>query len=425
MALLLFIIIFILFVIIYYRRKLFLFSPVDFFIFYYLTCIILSFFYYYYWPTKQKVNFYNFDIISDKKFQIALLVFLRMVLFFIIGVLLFSKIKSGYKKISSIKINIINVKEISFDSSKLINVLVPLLIILTFMVFYDFGFEIFRRAKYIPEDKAFFKTFYQNLFFVVCIISGLVYKNHKMIAITSLLISLLLALSIGSRYATLYLIVFCVTHSFFLNARKRKLFFIFFIPFVFLFFGFNLSLRTSNEGHGLIPYFQSTIERPEKITKYTFENIYYSFIYGFFATADTISQYKNATISNLATCLSPLLGSMTRWPLIASKLRSNIYSPFTAIGEMSKFTITSFFYYIFIGYYFGFIDYFIKRNILVKKYFFSVIQLLFLSLFVVFSFEYNLRSSTRFIYYSIFFHLIYLLIMYIKKNIFINEKRSR
>jgi hypothetical protein len=275
------------------------------------------------------------------------------------------------------------------------------------LVFLDYGSEIFKRSKYIPKDYSYFKTIYQFSFLIISVISGVIYKKHKAVAIFSIIISILFSLSIGSRNATVYLAAFGITYSVFLNYNERKRFYLVFIPFVFVFFGYNISLRSEASGHGLIPYFNVTIKKPEIILKYAIENLYYTISFGFFATADTITEYKNATINNLITCLSPLPGFMTRWYLIAKNMRSNIFSPFTSIGELAKFPVFSIFYYFFVGFYFASIDFFIKKEILLKKYFFAVVQFLLLSLFVISSFEYNLRASNRFLYYSLFFYLIY------------------
>lgn len=408
----------------YSKRRIFILSPVDIFIFYFVLCILFSCLYHFYWPEKEKINFYGFDKISDKKLYRTLLVFLKMLLFFILGVNFFLIVKKSYSRLSKIKIELIPRNfAINFSSSKFVFLLIIILFFSTFLVFYDFGTEIFRRAEYIPNDKAKFKFIYQNSFFLVSIIAGLIYKKHKIISFLSLFISLILSLSIGSRYATLYLIAYGLTYSLFLNKKSLKIFLLFFIPFVFLFFGFNLSLRSRSYGHGLIPYFQSVVNNPEIIFIYSIKNFYYTFIFGFFATTQTLILYKNATIENLNTALSPLFGFMTRWPFIANNMRCNIYQPYTSIGEMGKFPIFSMFYYFIIGIYFSFIDNFIKNQIIIKKYFFAITQLLLLSLFIIFSFEYNLRSSQRFIYYSVLLYFIYHIFNFFKRLIYNNAKK--
>ncbi len=390
---------------IFYRRKLFLFSPLDFFVIYFVVVILMTTIYHYYCPTYLKFNFFEFDLISNKRFKKTMLVFLKMMFFFLVGVFLYYNQSKESRKISRNSISLFSDRKYPFNFKAIQIATILLLSFSVALVFMDYGFEIFRRSKYIPKDSSYLKTIYQNLFLVVSILSGVLYKKNKTTSLISLLISLILALSIGSRYATLYLLSFGTAYAFLCSKNTRKKYLLVFIPFLFLFFGYNVSLRSEASGHGLLPYLSVTMEKPSIIYKYSFKNLYYTFVFGFFATADTLAVYKNATIENLITCLSPLPGSMTRWYMIAKNFRSNLYAPFTSIGELGRFPNFNIVYYTFLGFYFAFIDTFIKKQILQKKYLLAIIQFLFLVLFIILSFEYNLRSSNRFIYYSIFLYV--------------------
>ncbi len=405
---------------IFYRRKLFLLSPLDFFVIYFTIVIILTTIYHFYCPTSFKFNFFEFDLISNKKFNKTMLVFLKMMFFFLIGVFLFYNLSKESRKISRNSISLFSERKYPFKYKAMQIAVILLLFFSVALVFMDYGFEIFRRSKYIPKDSSYLKTIYQNMFLVISILSGVIFKKHKITSLLSIIISLILALSIGSRYATIYLLSFGIVYAFLSSKNTRKKFLFFFIPFSFLFFGYNVSLRSEASGHGLLPYLSVTMEKPYIIYKYSFENLYYTFVFGFYATADTLVVYKKATIENLITCLSPLPGSMTRWYMIAKNFRSNLYAPFTSIGELGRFPNFSIVYYIFLGYYFTFIDTFIKKQILQKKYLLAIPQFLFLVLFVILSFEYNLRSSNRFIYYSI---ILYVACVFFSKLKFTSQKK--
>jgi uncharacterized membrane protein SirB2 len=67
-----------------------------------------------------------------------------------------------------------------------------------------------------------------------------------------------------------------------------------------------------------------------------------------------------------------------------------------------------------LGYYFAAVDFYIKSQVLHKKYFWAVLQFLVLALYVVHSFEYNLRSSHRFIYYSMALYMLYFILKRVK-----------
>ncbi|WP_445456280.1 hypothetical protein [Flavobacterium sp. HNIBRBA15423] len=227
----------------------------------------------------------------------------------------------------------------------------------------------------------------------------------------------------GSRFASVYLIIFGITFWISINSNKKRIvFLLFFIPFIILFFGFNISLRSETNVHGLIPYARILYKKPYIVYEYALKNIYYSVVFGFYATADTMKVYTFYSWSKLTTCLNPLPGRMTNWYLIADKMRSNIFAPFTAIGELAKFKVFFCIYYIILGYYFSFVDSFIKRNFKERKYFLPIIQILILTMFIIFSFEYNLRSANRYIYYSMFLFIsfYFLRMLSVKKKVLNN-----
>jgi hypothetical protein len=107
-------------------------------------------------------------------------------------------------------------------------------------------------------------------------------------------------------------------------------------------------------------------------------------------------------MGNLITCINPMPGNLTDWYSFSQRMRINIYAPYTSIGELAKFPIFSFIYYVFLGYYFSYCDFHIKYFIQAKKLLVPAITIILLLLFIMFSFEYNLRSSIRYLYYSAF-----------------------
>lgn len=403
----------------YYKRNVRIYYTTDIFILFYFTVIISTVLYHYYVPNYLKFNLYNFDKITNKRFLMTLDVFVKMMIFFLIGTFTF-KIFNNRKKSPKI-LTIKEKKKIKINYSLLSNILLMVLSLNLILVFLDYGFELFYRTKYLPDKSSTFKTIYQVFFVLISFLAGFLFKKNKFISFASILLTLLIGLSMGSRFASVYLIIFSGTYVFTINSyKKRFLFLFFFIPFIVVFFGFNISLRSETKVHGLFPYAKILYEKPYVIYEYTLKNIYYSLVFGFYATADTIKSYTFSSTNNLITCLSPLPGRMTNWYIIADKMRSNEFAPFTAIGELSKYKFFFFFYYYILGYYFSFIDASVKKNFALKKYALPIIQILLIVMFVVFSFEYNLRSANRYIYYS----MILFLLSYISKNIFYSKKRN-
>jgi len=71
------------------RTKFRLFSPLVLFYVFFLLSIVLSVAYHYWMPYSWKFNIANLDRITDAEFWIAIEVFVRMLIYFSIGVLLY------------------------------------------------------------------------------------------------------------------------------------------------------------------------------------------------------------------------------------------------------------------------------------------------------------------------------------------------
>lgn len=405
---------------IYNKRKFFVLSPVDIFVLYYLAVIFFTTIYHFYYPRSEKINFFNLDMKNHKNFVDQLIVFLRVISLFLAGVFIYKIANPGYNAINKIRIEIVNIKDRKINYKLISNITISLLIVCVILVYLDYGNELFVRKKYIPKDSSVLKMIYSNLLIFISVLSGALMKKVKIISWISILTVIFIGICLGSRIASICLIIFGITYSLFLSKRsERILFYSLFIPFITLFFGYNISLRSQSFGHGLIPYMNMTISKPHVIFEYTVRNVYYTFIFGFYVTSETIKLYKDASLENLMTCMSPLPGRMVNWYQISKHLRINIYAPFSAIGELSKFPVFSFFYYIFLGFYFSLVDRFIKKEIMNKRYIFSILQVLMLLLFIMFSYEYNLRSTHRFIWYSIFILILSRYLYKLKKIKFV------
>ncbi len=383
----------------YNKRIISIISPVDMYVLFFTIVIILNCLYIYY-PKNERFDIYNLDVLNEKNFNKQLNVFLRMTTLFLIGVFIYVLRKKNYQRLYSQKIEIINFKKLSINHNVLKKAMIILLYICCILVAFDYKLDFFYRLNYIPQKSSILKSIYTILLIILSLMSSISFKKNRFLALTTIIIVLLIGIGLGSRMATINLIVFVLTYSFMLEDKKTKIkYFFVWIPIIIIFFGYNIALRLESNTHGLIPYLNILINRPYVIFKNTLFNIYYTFIFGFVATSETIKLYHE-NINNLLTCINPLPGNLTNWYLFSQKMRINIYAPYTAIGELAKYPIFSFFYYIFLGYYFSLCDFYIKTCVIAKKHFAPAIIIILLYLFIMFSFEYNLRSSIRYIYYS-------------------------
>jgi hypothetical protein len=385
---------------VFYNKRIFsVVSPIDIYILFFTIVIILNCLYIYY-PKQLKFDMYNLDTLNRNYFNKQLNVFLRMITLFLIGVFIYIIRRKNYLSLSAQKIEIINIKSRAINYDIVKKTMIILSYTCCILVIIDYKLEFFYRLNYIPQKSSFLKSIYTILLIVLSLLAAISFKKNKISSIITIALVLLIGIGLGSRMATVNLIVFVLTYSFWLKDKKAKIkYFFVWIPIIIIFFGYNIAIRIESTNHGLFPYLSVLIDKPDVIFKNTLFNIYYTFIFGFVATSETI-KLNHANISNLLTCINPLPGSFTNWYLFSQKMRLNIYAPFTAIGELAKYPVFSFFYYIFLGYYFSLCDYYIKVSIIAKKYFAPAVIIILLYLFIMFSFEYNLRSSIRYIYYS-------------------------
>lgn len=399
---------------IYSNRKIFILSPVDIFIGFYIAVILITTLYHYYYPNSQKFDLYNFDSLNRKNYLKQVAVFLRMLTLYLFGVFIYRRFNNDYRIISSQSIKIVDSGKININFSLVYNVTIIILFICLFLVYLDYGSQLVIRKKYIPKDNSIYKTIYTILLISLSVLSAVLIRRYRTLSVITITLVVLIGIGLGSRMATIDLIVFLVTFSIFIKEKRNVfIYYLIVIPFILLFFGYNISLRLESSGHGLIPYLSITINKPNIIFKYALLNIYYTFTYGFYATSETIKFYSE-NIHKLITCISPLPGALTDWYSMANKMRLNVYAPYTAIGELAKFPVFSFFYYIFLGFYFSHADKFVKQSIINKKYLIPILLVLLLSLSIMQSYEYNLRSTNRFIYYSAFLLLLAELLKKIK-----------
>ncbi len=392
---------FIIIIILFNKRVFSIVSPIDLYILFFTAVIIINCLYIYY-PKQQKFDIYNLDTLNAKNFNKQVNVFLRMMMFFLIGVYIYILKNKNYTQISSKAIQIINVENILINYTTIKKIMILVLYLCCSLVFFDYGTELFYRLNYIPQKSSMLKTIYTILLIILSVLSAISFKKNKIPAIITIAIVLLIGIGLGSRMATVDLIVFVLTYSFMLKSKRIKIkYFIIWIPLIIVFFGYNIALRTETNIHGLIPYLNIFFKNPEVIYKNTLFNIYYTFVYGFIATSETIKLYHE-NMGNLITCINPMPGNLTDWYSFSQRMRINIYAPYTSIGELAKFPIFSFIYYVFLGYYFSYCDFHIKYFIQAKKLLVPAITIILLLLFIMFSFEYNLRSSIRYLYYSAF-----------------------
>ncbi|WP_289043721.1 hypothetical protein [uncultured Olleya sp.] len=245
-----------------------------------------------------------------------------------------------------------------------------------------------------------------------------VLRNRSKIYIVVLLI---LAIGIGSRIGFIFLILFVIlSHNGKIKSLKNNLIFVFNVIFSLFFFAYLIQLRMQDE-HGIIPYIAYVFDSFQEILNYFMFNLYYVIVFGVFVTARTISD-DIVSWGSIYISLNPLPGSMAGWYDIFKDMRINKYCPYSSNGEV--FSMGVFFtviYYLFLGVIFGFFENKFRQFLINNKKLQAFVLLLILILHITYGFEYNLRSSVRYIYYGFFILLVFRFFGVIRKSIFVKN----
>ena len=385
------------------RTKFSLFSPLVLFYVFFLLSIVLSIAYHYWMPYDWKFNIAGTDRIIDSQLWVSIDVFVRMLIYFSLGVL-FYKYAFNVRKNTGFKFDL-KIKLPPIKTNYLVNSALALIVFEIILVSILYGKEIFIRATYaVDYNKLGVMLLEYSLLFLM-FTGSLLYKEKRAFSRMIALFVTLLCIGFGSRMATIYLLVyFFVIFILFLNKKKKFYYMVFGIPFIIFFFGYNLSLRFC-ETHGLGPYLYLPFSGSSEIIKNTFFNLYYTLVFGVFATFRTLAK-NPVNYDYLFTSLNPAPGFLTDWYLIFKKLRINHYAPYTGIGEIFTYPTIAFFFYFIVGMIFSHAERFIQKLFMNKKIGAGFILFLLTSAFIPFSFEYNLRSSVRFLYYAMIFMMM-------------------
>lgn len=382
-----------------------LISPIYIYILFYGLCITLTTLYYYYY--EDKISIYNFDFIKSSLFLQAITFHLLAVASFCIGVLLYydgstKDVKKMFNK--SLKGTLKFSYALPPSILPLIHVFIVTIILLCAL---SYGELLFFREDYLIEKNTSIITLMKLLSFVTVLMLGVSYKKQKWLSIGYFTIIILIATGTGSRLGVIYalvyaLLIFMSTKS--TLASKLGLVVNGILSFVYL--AFLTSVRPL-EFHGIVPYFSSIFGNETDVVSNLEFNIYYTFIFGIFVTSKTL--VGNATDwGTIAISLNPLPGKWVGWYEIAGTLRANKYAPYTANGEV--FTMGRIFTLLFftvIGLAFGYLEHQMRKLFLSGSKVFGFIVSILCVMFVIYSFEYNLRSSVRYIYYALVVLLVY------------------
>lgn len=382
-----------------------LLSPVYLYLIFYTVSICLSLGYFFWY--EPKISLYNFDYISRALFFETINLHLLALVSFGLGVFLFYDFasRSTRKLFNKSFTHVFSFKLGSVD--RMLPIVHGTMVVVVILCAFTFGSELFYRDEYLTSSNKSMITLLKLLCLLCVLMLGAIFESQKNLSIFYFCIIVLIAIGTGSRQAVVYSIVYSIL--IFISSSKdfkSKIKFGLHIFISFIFLSFIISVRRL-PNHGLIPYISSVFNDTGAILDSIAFNIYYSFIFGVYVSAETITE-NTPNWSNIAISINPLPGKWVGWYDIASSLRSNRWAPFSLNGEIFTMgKLFTFVFYTLLGIVFAFFEKMMRYFFNQSSRIFALIIALICALFVMFSFEYNLRSSIRYLYYGLIIVIMY------------------
>jgi hypothetical protein len=160
-----------------------------------------------------------------------------------------------------------------------------------------------------------------------------------------------------------------------------------------------LALRGSSD-HGLVPYLSTLFDEPSAGTGLDAagSNILFSY-----ALTGAVAFHAHPIGWSWAlVSLDPRPGQFTDWYTIQPLLRVNAATPDNTLGELASLGLWPVFgFFLVVGAVFGYLDRRIRRLLSEGNTFAALLLFALASFFVLETLQYNLRSSSRLIYYLI------------------------
>ncbi|WP_299208260.1 O-antigen polymerase [uncultured Dokdonia sp.] len=398
--------------------RFYIFSPIYAYVFFIVIVIVLTLPYYYFY--EPKISLYKFDNVSTKDFLNTIKLYLISLNAFLVGALVyyfFSTKNTRVVLFTKPKIDL----RINLELGKKFRTFcIGFVIFLIISFLFLYKETIFFREIYLPKiGYNALLSVHKVLSLIACILLAILNKTNGKSSKFLFLLLVILYLGTGSRMVFLFLVLYIVI-SFF-NSRKtllRRFWFVTQLLFSFFFFAYLIQLR-SLEYHGIIPYLANIPVLGSGIIEKSIFNIYYTFIFGVFVTIQTINE-SVVDWYIIVVNLNPLPGSIAGWYDYAASRRLNRFAPYSLHGEVFSMGITfSIFFFTLIGIFFSFLEKKIKQRFISKSFFQGFILVVILYLHIFYSFEYNMRSSLRYIYYAFF----YLFVLFLIRKIVLTIKR--
>lgn len=252
-----------------------------------------------------------------------------------------------------------------------------------------------------------------------CIVAlGYVYEANRkyllrkfVILIPAFLIAMLFFSMASRRFALIPLLFACGKWMWDTSSRKNMRAMFFATIIAFLIVPIPLSLRRLNE-YGLIPFFAAIFSGGVDWSGManSLMNIFFSL-----PLAAYIKSLPRLGYAHFIMSINPMPGWFVGWYQVASEFRVNKYIPYSGLGELMNYGWAALSaYYGVVGSLLTFLE---TKARLSKEPHKRFVVIAFGMLFAIFSVQYNLRSCTRLIYYSVIIYVAVTMASKLRRNL--------
>ncbi|MDA8965791.1 hypothetical protein N9F33_03420 [Pseudomonadales bacterium] len=282
------------------------------------------------------------------------------------------------------------------------------------LFFSSYGWDIFSRTEYIPENIGGFKFLGKVILVIMLFQLRAIVKSEILISFVYALYFFIL-LGYGSRMLALLPVINFISIS--MNSRSRGGFLglAFHLLLCILFIMMVIQFRRLSM-HGIFPYLKDFFINGIDLSIATFAvNYLTSFSYSLTAFLTSEIIYSK---SYFFTSIHPMFGSIAGWPEIQDTLRVNTYVPYNGLSELAAtgYGVLAM-YFISVGFLLKGMERYFYRSFLGL-----MVVMCVSALFSVEILQYNLRSATRMLYYSIL--LLFSYSIYLNVRAFLPKKND-
>lgn len=343
---------------------------------------------------------------SDVTYTASTLAHFISAIFLVFGAYLTNRSFAFYKKLNPIQVLRENIDSSDDSLLRVMTVFAAAASVLSSLSAYGLD-DLLYRSYYLPEVGVA-TTIAQLTGILSTLLASILAcrsnRSAKLLAAVCYICGFLMVFSKGSRYAVISILIYQFLPLF--MQRGRSLIYVVInvivtVSLAYILMHSSLYFRTDFQ-YGLLPYVNNLGDAISSMSDDNFQSVWDNFLNVTFSlpvTQVTI-EAGGHNFSSMLIALNPMPGELAGWYQIADEKRVSDFIPFSAIGELYGFSpFLLMLYMLCVGVVFSIVENELNCSHDRLKLFLTLFVFAFVLLFSLLVLQYNLRNSTRMIYY--------------------------